>query len=198
MSAAVMVDAALALSARYGWALFPARFKKNKAGKWQKLSWKSGPTSNGQRWGATSDPDQIRLDFADPQRCAVGIPTGPGNGIFVLEADTAEGHDVDGKASLKALERQYDDLPRTLIAWSSTGSAHYYFKWPTLPDGVTIRISACSRRGYTRRQGHGHRAAVDAARISRSVLLDQRCANRRSAAVADRPDYRQGEREVTG
>jgi hypothetical protein len=77
MSAAVMVDAALALSARYGWALFPARFKKNKAGKWQKLSWKSGPTSNGQRWGATSDPDQIRLDFADPQRCAVASRPAP-------------------------------------------------------------------------------------------------------------------------
>jgi hypothetical protein len=48
----------------------------------------------------------------------------------VLEADTPKGHDVDGIASLRALERKHRRLPKTLMAISPSGSLHYYFRWP--------------------------------------------------------------------
>jgi hypothetical protein len=56
----------------------------------------------------------------------------------VVEADTPEGHDIDGIASLKALETQHGILPGTLLAISPTGSVHHYFSHP----GVKIKNSA--------------------------------------------------------
>lgn len=125
----LVLDAALQYAGR-GWHVFPARFKLV-GDKWQKLSWKSAKTSNGQRWGATADPDEIRRDFASASRSAIGIPTGAASGFFVVEADTLEGHDVDGIASLRKLETNNDPLPATLIAASPSGSLHHYFKYPT-------------------------------------------------------------------
>jgi hypothetical protein len=79
----------------------------------------------------------------------IGIVTGAKSGIFVVEADTAEGHGKDGIAALKALEDKYGPLPLTLMAMSPSGSVHYYFNWPSgasiinttskIADGVDVR-----------------------------------------------------------
>jgi hypothetical protein len=60
----------------------------------------------------------------------IGIATGPQTGFFVVEADTKKGHNVDGVATLRALEAERGALPETLMAESPTGSLHYYFRWP--------------------------------------------------------------------
>ncbi len=127
-----MCNAALEYAKR-GWKVFPALIEENK-----KKSYKSAVHSNGERWGATTDPDEIRHDFAKWHAELIGIPTGPEQGFFVVEADTPEGHDVDGIASLRALEAEHGPLPDTLMAKSPTGSLHHYFKWPS--EG-TIRNS---------------------------------------------------------
>ena len=72
----------------------------------------------------------IARDFRRWPKANIGIPTGPENGFWVLEADTPKGHAVDGIASLRRLERQHGRLPKTLMAVSPSGSLHYYFKWP--------------------------------------------------------------------
>ena len=54
-----ILAAALEYAAR-GWVIFPARFELDKkSGKWEKKSWKSAKTSNGQPWGMTKDPNGI-------------------------------------------------------------------------------------------------------------------------------------------
>jgi hypothetical protein len=83
----------------YGWSSFPVPPETKK-------SYKSGKNSNGQRWGATNDPSVIERDFKRWPSANLGIPTGAENGFWVLEADTPKGHDVDGIASLRQLERQ--------------------------------------------------------------------------------------------
>ena len=118
------MDAALAYAAR-GLKVFPVEFR----GKVKK-SYKSAKISNGRNWGMTDDPKEIRCDFARWPKAGVGIPTGKDNGIFVIEADTAKGHDVDGIAELRKLEITHGTLPYTLMAMSPTGSLHYYFKHP--------------------------------------------------------------------
>src|SRR5262249_10201255 len=94
-------------------------------------------------WGATRDPDEIRRDFMRWQDALLGIPTGPDNGTFVVEIDSAKGHpklgEIDGFASLRALIERHGDLPATLTAESPSGSRHYYFRWPA---DVVIRNSA--------------------------------------------------------
>ena len=126
------LSAALTYAADRGWASFPAP-------RGEKKSHKSAKRNGGRRWGATNDPTEIRRDFARWPLANVGIPTGAENGIWVLEADTPQGHEVDGIASLRQLEAQYGPLPDTLRAVSPSGSLHWYFKWPV---GNDIRNSA--------------------------------------------------------
>jgi Bifunctional DNA primase/polymerase, N-terminal/AAA domain len=125
-----MLAAALDYAKR-GWDVFPAPPGKKK-------SHKSAEYSGGAKWGKTRDPEQIRRDFNRWPKANIGIATGVNSGIWVVEADTPEGHDVDGIASLRALEEKHGPLPTTLMAESPSGSLHHYFKWP---EGIEIRNS---------------------------------------------------------
>ena len=118
-----MLAARLYYAELFGWVSFPVPPGTKK-------SYKSGKHSNGARWGASNDPAVIERDFKKWPKANLGIPTGSENGFFVLEADTPKGHDVDGIASLRRLERKYGRLPKTLMAISPSGSLHYYFRWP--------------------------------------------------------------------
>jgi Bifunctional DNA primase/polymerase, N-terminal/Primase C terminal 2 (PriCT-2) len=131
-----VVDAALAY-ATFGWFVFPAHSSG------AKKSHKAAEFSNGRAWGATTNAVQIQRDFARWPNANIGIVTGPMSSIFVVEADTPEGHDVDGIASLKQLEAEHGALPETLMAISPSGSPHRFFNYP---PGVTIK-SSTSRIG---------------------------------------------------
>jgi hypothetical protein len=127
-----MLEAALGYAA-HGWEIFPAP-------PGEKKSHKSAEHSNGKRWGATKDPEQIRRDWRKWPGANVGIPTGPENGFFVLEVDTiVGGHAADGNVALRDLESQHGPLPETLKGASPSGSVHYYFKYP---DDIEIKNSA--------------------------------------------------------
>ena len=106
-----------------GWMIFPVRFGT-------KRSHKSARFSGGRPWGMSGDPMEIERDFRRWPDAGVGIPTGEVNRIFVLEADTVEGHGVNGLAGLEALEARHGFLPATLMAESPSGSVHRYFNWP--------------------------------------------------------------------
>ena len=57
--------------------------------------------------------------------------------LLGAEADTLEGHGVDGAGNLKMLVRQHGGrLPDTLMASSPSGSIHHYFRWP---KGLIVR-----------------------------------------------------------
>jgi Bifunctional DNA primase/polymerase, N-terminal/Primase C terminal 2 (PriCT-2) len=128
-----MLEAALLYGELFDWDIFPVP-------PGTKRSYKSAKYSNGKRWGATNKPGVIKRDFRRWPKANLGIPTGPENGFWVLEADTPKGHDVDGIASLRELERKYGRLPKTLMFMSPSGSLHYYFRWPK--GGLIICNSA--------------------------------------------------------
>jgi putative DNA primase/helicase len=106
-----------------GWHVFPAPLGTKK-------SHKKKEHSDGRPWGATIDVAEIKRDFMEWPDANVGIVCGAGSGIFVVEADTQEGHDVDGIASLVTLQVDNGELPPTLQAVSPSGSVHYYFRHP--------------------------------------------------------------------
>jgi hypothetical protein len=122
------LEAAMALAVVNGWQVFPARMQDGK--KWSFLSAKYAPESK--NWGMTNDPQLLLRNFTGKWRllCGVGVPTGALNGIFVIEADTLKGHDVDGISNLKKLEATHGKLPDTLMSKSPSGSVHRYFKHP--------------------------------------------------------------------
>lgn len=105
-----------------------------------KESYKSAEYSNGERWGQTCDADQIRRDFANRKwrNANIGLPTGIEAGFFVVEADTIEGHNVDGIANLQALIDANGPLPDTRMHRSPTGSIHLLFK---NPPGMIVKNS---------------------------------------------------------
>jgi hypothetical protein len=125
-----IVEHALHYAAR-GWHVFPAP-------PGEKKSHKSAKHSDGRKWGQTKDADEIRRDFKKWPDANIGVVCGAVSGIFVVEADTKEGHDVDGIASLTALEVEHGALPPTRQAMSPSGSVHYYFNHP----GFKIKNSA--------------------------------------------------------
>ena len=113
----------LAAALGCGWDVFPAP-------PGEKKSYKSAKYSNGAKWGKTRNPEQIRRDWQEWPDANIGIPTGKDNGFFVVEADTKEGHGVDGLAGMKQLEAEHGQLPDTRMAESPSGSIHRYFKHP--------------------------------------------------------------------
>jgi hypothetical protein len=141
MSARILA-AALAY-ASHGLAVFPAPPDSKK-------SYKCAEHSNGARWGATRDSAEIRADFTHWPDARIGIPTGVGNRIVVVETDTIAGHGVDGAASLAQLEAKHGALPDTRMACSPSGSVHRYFRHPgflikikttasVIGDGIDVR-----------------------------------------------------------
>ena len=79
----------------------------------QKKSFKAAKNSPADASGVRR-PIQMRLRkiSGNGPNANVGIVTGPKSGIFVVECDTPEGHDVDGIAALRQLEATYGHAPR--------------------------------------------------------------------------------------
>jgi hypothetical protein len=117
------LDAALYYADVWGMAVFPADIVTKHPHKAARFS------KNGARWGATRNLQQIYRDFKRWSLAAVCIPTGIDNGFFVVEADTLEGHGVDGIANLEKLIAGRE-WPPTKTARSPSGSTHYYFLHP--------------------------------------------------------------------
>lgn len=116
-------DAARSYTGR-GWHIFPAPVGTKQSF----ISHKTDP--QGRKWGATSDPAEAAGYFQRWSDANVAIVTGSLSGIFVIDIDTPEGHDVDGFDSLAQLQATHGALPVTLIAQSPSGSRHLYFNWP--------------------------------------------------------------------
>lgn len=131
------IEWALYYAETRGWTVFPAP-----AG--SKKSHKSAEHSDGVRWGATKNADQIRHDFARWSDAGIGIPTGLENGFWVLETDTKNGK--DGESELAKLQAQHTLLPRTHRVRSPSGSVHYYFQHPG-PDFYITSVSDKVARG---------------------------------------------------
>lgn len=118
--------------AERGWHVFPVPPGTKK-------SYLSKQHSGGRNWGASADVSGVKRTFKKYPKANVGIVCGPDYGFFVIEADTVEGHNVDGVRNLEALFEAHSPIPETVTARSPSGSMHYYFRWP---EGVAIKNSA--------------------------------------------------------
>ncbi len=73
---------------------------------------------------ATTDPAAIKAMFRAPD-AAVAICTGKASGLVVLDVDGD-----DGAESLRQLERERGELPRTASVKTPRGGQHFYFQHP--------------------------------------------------------------------
>ncbi len=101
--------------------------------------WKNGKApaikgGNGHK-DATTDTSVINQWWDQYPDANVGVPTGVMTGWFVLDIDEKNG--VSGSASLKALEAEHGELPKTRKIVTPSGGRHLIFKHP----GVTVPCS---------------------------------------------------------
>jgi hypothetical protein len=68
----------------------------------------------------------------------VGIVTGAGSGIFVLDVDIKADPALSGEITLASLARQHGELPATRIHHTGSGGMHYIWRHP----GFQVRNSA--------------------------------------------------------
>jgi Bifunctional DNA primase/polymerase, N-terminal/Primase C terminal 1 (PriCT-1) len=113
-----LIDAALRY-ADHGWPVFPC--------------WGKEPaTAHGLKDASTGVRQIMRWWGRWPQ-ANIAIRTGRDSGLLVLDVDGEQGVE-----SLRALERQHGELPRTASAKTPRGGSHFYFRHP----GGEIRNSA--------------------------------------------------------
>jgi len=72
---------------------------------------------------STNEEERIRLLFRNFPKAMTAIPTGPINGITVVDLDVKGG--VNGIASLRDL---IDSLPPTMVLRTPSGCVHLYFR----------------------------------------------------------------------
>jgi hypothetical protein len=89
---------------------------------------------------ATTDTDTLAGWWPDGTTNGIGIATGDGTGMFVLDIDPDHG----GDDTLADLEHEHGRLPDTIEVITGGGGRHLYF---TIPDGVTITNDQGKRLG---------------------------------------------------
>jgi len=88
---------------------------------------------------ATTDGEQIAQWWAEHPEANVGVATGAGSGIWVLDVDEgvrSDGTYKEGLDSLTRLIMDHGDLPETFTTRTGGGGSQYFF---LLPDGITVR-----------------------------------------------------------
>jgi hypothetical protein len=124
----IVLDAALEYAGR-GWEIFPVP-PGTKAG------YSKDKHLTDEAWGKTADEAEVREYWRRLPNANIGLVMGIGSGIFDIEIDTPEGHNVDGAASLANLEQLHGKLPVTLMFVSPSGSLHRLYRHP----GGDVRI----------------------------------------------------------
>ena len=90
------------------------------------------PREVGWQESATTDEDQIREWWRQWPTANIGIATGKGSNLTVLDVDGDE-----GRETLRALELEHGELPETPIAISGSDGDHYYLLFEEgLPNAV--------------------------------------------------------------
>ena len=75
---------------------------------------------------ATTDLDIIRAWWTRCPEANIGLATGKGSGLIVLDVDPDKG----GFETLSALIRRHGPLPETFVVHTGGGGLHFYFRHP--------------------------------------------------------------------
>jgi Bifunctional DNA primase/polymerase, N-terminal len=77
-------------------------------------------------WEATTNLNRVKAWWGRWPDANVGVPTGKGSGLLVLDVDPRDG----GPESLATLERENGPLPETARARTGGGGVHVFFRYP--------------------------------------------------------------------
>ncbi|MFS8114774.1 bifunctional DNA primase/polymerase [Rhizobium jaguaris] len=138
------LEAAL-VYAEAGIPVLPCNWKPNDTGKVQKCPM----LGEGGLYQATIDLDQICKWWAKWPDALIGCPMGRRVGVWVVDADSMEGHGVDGLGNWWELAGSYNDPGKTRAHKTGSEGLHFLYKWDdqqpvgcptsTVPPGIEIK-----------------------------------------------------------
>lgn len=146
-----MIEHALRYAKR-GWPVFPCWERDESEAEYQaRLSAMPGDTrTTAKRWeaknprvaggfkSATTDESKIRFWWDRWPDAAIGCPTGPALGAWVLDVDLPKAPgEPDGRDTLAQLEATHGALPVTVEQRTGSGGRQLFFRWSA--DGPEIR-----------------------------------------------------------
>jgi hypothetical protein len=168
---------------------------------------------------ATREVEQVRAWWAGGEftGCPVGIATGAGSGIFVVDLDRKPG--INGFASLRDLAEAHgasvQDFTATMTVATPSGGAHLYFRWDEtvlrqkgvhnssglLGPGIDVRgigglVKAPGQDGYQVVPRDGIRSTAIVSAPEWLVHLARKPERKESADVQYEPGSAAAEREV--
>ncbi len=149
------------------------------------------------------------VKWSDPATCRpsetfgatrYGLPTGPRNGVWVVDLDRGKAVGVDGLQSLAAYAPE--ELPETLTIRTPSGGLHLYFAWPSEggignPVGILPGVDIRGAGGYVC-AGGDYQVVSDTPPVLAPAWLVDLARSRADAAVAgesavaiapDHPEY---------
>ena len=103
-----LLDSAISLAENFGWRLIPVNGKKPIIRDWPN--------------NASNDPAQLKKWWRAHPSANMGVATGAGSGVDVLDVDGEK-----GKRSLLELQEKYGQLPETVLRETGGGGLHYFF-----------------------------------------------------------------------
>ncbi len=167
----LMLRAALAYAAQFGFAVFPCRPQA-----------KEPLTAHGCK-DSTRDAEQIKAWWKRWPEANVGVATGLRSNIFVLDIDDRHG----GYETLASLEAQHGRIPQVPTVLTPGGGEHRYFKHPV---GAEIRTSAGAiGRGLDVRGEGGYVIAPPSVHPNGRVYSWDVSARIEEVALRDPPDW---------
>lgn len=86
-------------------------------------------------YDASANPETVAGWWGRYPESNIGIPTGPGNGLLILDVDPKHG----GNESLAELEAEIGPIPETTRVRTGGGGEHIYFRYPA---GERVRSNA--------------------------------------------------------
>lgn len=138
--------------ARRGVLVFPCRERTtygpdlDRAGQPREHAAKSPYTRHGCH-DATTDLGQVVRWWKQYPAAAIGLRTGTGSGVFVVDVDTK--NEAGGLESWATLQAQHGPAPKTRTVITASGGKHFYYKHP----------------------GHGKAIKTDAGRLGQGIDL---------------------------
>lgn len=100
---------------------------------------------------ATTDPGPIHAWWTQHPTANIGLATGKGSGVLVLDMDMPEGY-----FHLKELQRRYEPLPDTRRTRTAHKGLHYFFEYPTDGESYASTVGLAGLEGIDIRANGGY------------------------------------------
>jgi hypothetical protein len=131
--------------ANYGVPVIPCNCRQNQG----ETKINKHPLNKPGVYGATTDPELIKVWWTRWPQALIGVPGGRRTGVWFLDVDAKQAHGSDGLGNWARLEAQHDAGALTRTHLTGTDGRHLVYLWEavrpvgcpvsTVPEGIEVK-----------------------------------------------------------